>query len=211
MSSQLFRKDGYINATHLCTSGGKLFGHWKSLQSTTKQIYDISKELNIPIDKLIEIKKGGNIKIVTQGTWIHPRLATLLAQWISPSFNLQVSKWIEDWTQSNLKNEEEYKESLSSITPETDKIYKEAKLASLYSGKTEIVTKFGKIDVLTDNMIIEIKIFKHWKHALGQILAYSEEYKNHTKVICLFDVNTLDNLEDIKTIYSKYNIELIIE
>lgn len=51
------------------------------------------------------------------------------------------------------------------------------------NGETEIVTEYGDIDILTDNKIIEVKLYNNWKHALGQILAYSETYPEHTKYI----------------------------
>jgi KilA-N domain len=216
MTLELFREDGYINATKLCQDGGKLFGDWKRNSSTNSQILLLSEELNIPVDTLVQIKKGGNVSKVKTGTWIHPRLGTVLAQWISPTFGLKVSKWVEQWRQTNAENEGEYKESISTITPEDDKVYRERvirdKLALEYSGEVEVETKFGKIDVLTPTMIIEVKTARSWKHALGQILAYSEEYKSHKKVICLFDLDKcMYSVKDIREVYSKYGVELLVQ
>jgi len=215
MTLELFREDGYINATKLCQDGGKLFGDWKRNSSTNSQILLLSEELNIPVDTLVQIKKGNTTKF-KQGTWIHPRLGTVLAQWISPTFGLKVSKWVEQWRQTNAENEGEYKESISTITPECDKVYRERvirdKLALEYSGEVEVETKFGKIDVLTASMIIEVKTARSWKHALGQILAYSEEYKSHKKVVCLFDLDKcMYSVKDIRDVYSKYGVELLVE
>jgi hypothetical protein len=215
MSLELFREDGYINATKLCQDGGKLFASWKRLYSTEKHFKSLSEQLNIPIDKLVQISRGNPLK-VKQGTWIHPRLGTVLAQWISPTFGLKVSKWVEQWRQTNTENEGEYKESISTITPECDKVYRERvirdKLALLYNGEVEVETKFGKIDVLTPTMIIEVKTARSWKHALGQILAYSEEYKSHNKVICLFDLDKcMYSVKDIRDVYSKYGVELLVQ
>jgi len=215
MSLELFREDGYINATKLCQDGGKLFTNWKSLESTKRNVNTLSEELNIPIDKLVQIKKGNSTKF-KQGTWIHPRLGTVLAQWISPTFGLKVSKWVEQWRQTKAENEGEYKDSISTITPEDDKVYRERvirdKLALLYNGEIEVETKFGKIDVLTPTMIIEVKTARSWKHALGQILAYSEEYKSHKKVICLFDLDKcMYSVKDIRDVYCKYGVELLVQ
>jgi hypothetical protein len=216
MTLELFREDGYINATKLCQDGGKRMNDWSRLDSTKRHLKTLSEELNIHIDKLVEIKKGGHVTKVKQGTWIHPRLGTVLAQWISPTFGLKVSKWVEQWRQTNAENEGEYKESISTITPEDDKVYRERvirdKLALEYSGEVEVETKFGKIDVLTPTMIIEVKTARSWKHALGQILAYSEEYKSHKKVICLFDLDKcMYSVKDIRDVYSKYSVELLVE
>jgi len=49
------RGDGFINATQLCKAGGKLFGHWYSLNSTKELIYELVEDLKcettIPIIK----------------------------------------------------------------------------------------------------------------------------------------------------------------
>lgn len=216
MTSELFREDGYINATKLCQEGGKRMNDWSRLDSTKRHLKELSEELNITVDNLVQITKGGHVTKFKQGTWIHPRLGTVLAQWISPTFGLKVSKWIEQWRQVKTENESEYKESISRITPESDKVYRERlirdKLALEYSGKVEVETKFGKIDVLTDDMIIEVKTAKSWKHALGQILAYSEEYPGHRKAVCLFDWDKcMYSVTDIREVYGKYSVELLIE
>jgi hypothetical protein len=216
MTSELFREDGYINATKLCQDGGKRMNDWSRLDSTKRHLKELSEELSIPIDKLVQITKGGHVTKVKQGTWIHHRLGTVLAQWISPTFGLKVSKWVEQWRQTKAENEGEYKDSISTITPECDKVYRERvirdKLALLYNGEVEVETKFGKIDVLTPTMIIEVKTARSWKHALGQILAYSEEYKSHKKVICLFDLDKcMYSVKDIRDVYSKYGVELLVE
>jgi hypothetical protein len=44
-----------------------------------------------PVSGLIETKKGGNDKS-NQGSWIHPDLA----QWLSPKFAIQVSRWVRE-------------------------------------------------------------------------------------------------------------------
>ena len=49
--------------------------------------------MHIIITELIEINRGGIPKL--QGTWVHRKVAIHLAQWISPSFSVQVSNWVE--------------------------------------------------------------------------------------------------------------------
>ena len=50
----------------------------------------------------------------------------------------------------------------------------------------EVGSRYGKIDILTDSEIIEVKRYKTWKHALGQVLVYGIEYPNHKKVLYLY-------------------------
>jgi hypothetical protein len=45
-------------------------------------------------------------------------------------------------------------------------------LANTLGGKTEVATKFGRCDIVTDTMCIEVKHYKYWKSAIGQAVAY---------------------------------------
>lgn len=89
------REDGFVNATQLCKAGGKLFGDWKRLDSTTALMEELASDTQIPISALMDITKGGNDK-KAQGSWIHPDLAVQLAQWISPVFAIKVSRYIRE-------------------------------------------------------------------------------------------------------------------
>ena len=60
------------------------------------------------------------------------------------------------------------------------------RLAKHLKGKCEVETPVGRIDVLTDSEIIEVKTARGWKSALGQVLAYSDYYPNHNKRVHLF-------------------------
>ena len=89
------RNDGYIFATGLCKIANKRLTKWKNLKETELLVknLEISLTLKRPT-KLIEVYKAGNK--YNQGTWIHPDLGLSLAQWCSPNFSLQVSKWIRE-------------------------------------------------------------------------------------------------------------------
>ena len=83
------RSDGYINATKLCKAGNKLFGDYNRLKTTNEFINDLSLDMGIPISKIIEHEQHKSV----QNTYVHPLIAINLSQWISPKFNVQVSKW----------------------------------------------------------------------------------------------------------------------
>ena len=89
-------RDGYINATLLCQRAGKTFGHYHESAQTRAFLDELSADIGIPISALVQIIKGGNEKL-SQGTWVHPRVAIHLGQWLSPAFAVQVSKWVFDW------------------------------------------------------------------------------------------------------------------
>ena len=95
------REDGYIHATQLCKAAGKRIYDWlrlketKELQNNIQLSVEKSVSPNLASQKLIEVYKGNTSKY-TQGTWIHPDLGLNLAQWCSPSFSVQVSKWLRE-------------------------------------------------------------------------------------------------------------------
>ena len=60
------------------------------------------------------------------------------------------------------------------------------RLQAKLGGQTEVVTAVGRIDLLTETEIIEVKQVSDWKAALGQILTYSGFFPEHTKRIHLF-------------------------
>lgn len=86
------REDGYICATKLCKAVNKIYPSWKRTQETKNLIQKV--QLKYPNVQLIHTIQGGTPSL--QGTYIHPDLAINLAQWCSPSFSLQVSKWIRE-------------------------------------------------------------------------------------------------------------------
>lgn len=198
-------KDGYINATALCKAGGKKFNDWYRLESSKSYLCFVEEYTQIPKDKLAEINKGKY-----GGSWIHPIIATNIAQWISSEFAFKVSIWIEEWKQNNI-NKKIYVKELSRIIPDKN-ILKEKeiqlRLQIELGGEINVETENGYIDLLTSCEIIEIKDGKNWKHAVGQVLMYSFGYPNHKKRIHLFNFNQNDQVEKS---CNQYNIAVTYE
>lgn len=80
------RDDGSVNLTQMCQANGKHIGHFLALKSTKAYLEEMESEIGIPISQILLVKKGNSVDF-TQGTWGHPELAILLAQWISPKFH----------------------------------------------------------------------------------------------------------------------------
>ena len=142
------RGDGYVNATALCKAGGKLFNDYSRCKQTQAYVQALEQNTGIPVLRLIESKKGKN-----GGTWVHPQVATHLAQWISPEFAVQVNKWVFDLLttgKADVKPEE------ISITTGPEELYD--KQLSLdytpYFGKD--VLYIGVFDPVTENLEGEI-------------------------------------------------------
>ncbi len=87
--------DGYINATALCKAAGKLWSDYRRNNATVEFLQALEADMGIPISTLIHSAKGGDPKL--QGTWVHPQVAIHLAQWLSATFAVKVSKWVHDW------------------------------------------------------------------------------------------------------------------
>lgn len=88
-------RDGYVNATAMCSAAGKLFGHYNEVKTNQAFFVELSADIGITISELIQVVKGGDSKL--QGTWVHPQVAIHLAQWLSPAFAVRVTKWVVDW------------------------------------------------------------------------------------------------------------------
>lgn len=93
--------DGYINATAMCRSAGKLFADYSRLVSTQAFLHELTVDMGIPISGLVQSIKGGDSRF--QGTWVHPQVAIHLAQWLSPKFAVLVSKWVFEWMSGNIR------------------------------------------------------------------------------------------------------------
>ena len=100
------RKDGYVNATLLCKASGKRIDNWLRLETTKKLLQEFSNSLRFEGVKSTDCLEGKY-----GGTFIHPDLAVQLAQWISSSFALQVSRWI--FENKERKGDEKLIEELS--------------------------------------------------------------------------------------------------
>jgi hypothetical protein len=86
------------------------------------------------------------------------------------------------------------------------------RLAFKLNGCTEVsMGAYGIADVVTDTHVIEVKVARNWKNALGQILAYSEYAKTKKLRVHLFNVQEQDDIALVRTLFSKYKIELSVE
>lgn len=199
------REDGYILATRMCNSAGKRLRKWREYSDTIKFIEVVKQHTKFKEEELIHVYKG-NTKKFSQGTWIHPKLAIHLAMWLSSSFCLQVSNWIEEWCSYKRENHNKFLYEIYNLECDENSENNKEKLIQLrlqeeLSGEIEVETKVGFIDLLTKDEIIEIKEGKNWKHAVGQILMYGVEYPSHKKRIHLFNMEKSVIVEDYCRLY----------
>lgn len=86
--------DGYVNATELCKAGGKEWSGYSRTQTAQEFLTELEGSLQICRDQLVQVIGGGPND--TRGTWVHPDIAMHLAQWCSPRFAVQVSRWVRE-------------------------------------------------------------------------------------------------------------------
>ena len=84
-------EDGFINITNLCKAGGKEFKNWNKNDKTKRFLDVLSSSVLIRTDEIIKYESGS---IYERCTWAHPQVAINIAQWISPEFDVLVSKWV---------------------------------------------------------------------------------------------------------------------
>lgn len=88
-------------------------------------------------------------------------------------------------------------------------------LASLIGGEIEVPTPSGTIDVLSATEIIEIKYYRKWKNAIGQILSYGSHYPHLAKRVHLFahvgDIDMRRYFELAKSVCDTLSIEVTFE
>ena len=79
-------------------------------------------------------------------------------------------------------------------------------------GLAEVSTPAGRIDLLTDDEIIEVKRIDRWKAALGQILVYSAFYPHHRKRLHLFGKrDELTKVTDIEAACLAFDVKVTAE
>jgi hypothetical protein len=83
--------DGYINLNQLCKAAGKEFYEWKKNKKSKAFIEVLSSSRGFPRVDLIKYESGGNGE---RHNWGHPQVAINVAQWVSPEFDVKVSKFV---------------------------------------------------------------------------------------------------------------------
>lgn len=86
--------DGYINATELCNAAGKRWHNYVRNETTGHFLRALAAKTRISVLELNqEVRDSKGIA----STWVHPKVAIHLAQWLSADFAVQVSEWVYDW------------------------------------------------------------------------------------------------------------------
>jgi hypothetical protein len=207
----VIRNDGYINATKLCQDGGRSFKCWYKRKQTHCFLRILSDTLDTPIDKLVQYQNGGN---EIRSTWVHAQVAIHIAQWVSSDFAVSVSKWIQEWRKSS-KNEFVFVDKINHIVPDKHMLMERSiqeKLAKEINGEIEVECQSGRVDIVSDTDIVEVKFICNWKHAIGQVLSYNTEFKKQCRIhLYYYDESQLVIVPVIRNVCNSLNITLSLE
>ena len=88
----------------MCRSGGRLWGHYYENLATKRFLQALESNIGIPILDLLQSQVGGD----HAGTWVHPRVAVHLGQWLSNDFAVAVTGWVMEWAQSHNAIQDRY-------------------------------------------------------------------------------------------------------
>lgn len=93
--------DGYVNGTAICQATGKRINNYLRSETTKEYLEALSRKTLISVSALIQVVKGGFPEL--QGTWVHPKVAIHLSMWADADIAVQVTEWVFEWMQGNIK------------------------------------------------------------------------------------------------------------
>ena len=200
--------NGYINASKICSTVDKQYSKWLNNKHAIQIIKELSKQLNIDSSELFFKIWPSNNNTEISGSYVHPMLITHIAYWISPKFSVKVGYWVEEWKKHSPENNLTYHENLNITDAYKNDMTEETIQSELHKklgGKIEVKTPVGRIDLLTDDKLIEIKKYKNWLHGMGQLIGYSNFYPKKEKMLYLFNVGD-GELSYVKKICKKHDV-----
>lgn len=114
-------RNGFVNATKLCSIGGKVFGEWlknkqsKSYMDFVKQIHSAGNDGNF---NLLYEYKGGRSETanILRGTYVHKDLIVQIACWVSNVFAYKVTEIVHHVLIKKIC--EEYMKNISTLQTE---------------------------------------------------------------------------------------------
>jgi hypothetical protein len=210
-------KDGYV--TKLCKAGGKEYKHWKENKESEAVIKAIERSVGIPTDLIIrDIRTGKN---ESRGTFVHRRLALIIAQWISPDFAVQVAAWTEELLlfgsvtlgqeKSNKELDNKFQEQIKQLTNENKELsHNYAKLRQIHNS-LKFKRNYHQLEVGDCVYVCHNKLEPPNRFKIGKTCDINKTLKVYRRISpymlldFLFFTNKMTLLEDI--LLTKYKDE----
>lgn len=125
---------GYINATKLCADGGRKYKNWNENKTNKELIEYFETNINGGQNsgrhsyELRDGIKSNNIN----GTYVHPKLITHIASWVSPAFAWKVSEIVNNFL---VREKEDEIRSLTGDKSRLEKMFEDEKTERRASDK----------------------------------------------------------------------------
>lgn len=129
--------DGYVNATKLCRDEGKRMNHYLHNQETKDYLAELSRSAGIPANLLV-VKRNTGVND-ERGTWVHPKVAIHLAQWLSPQFAVFVTNIMMEWFSGAYERRKTKEEELLALFKEDDDSFEITSAAAKVMKRRQIV------------------------------------------------------------------------
>ena len=94
---------GFVNATLMCQSAGKLWGNYQKAKDSKAFLAALQASIPNGPDGLVQYEKGSNSE---RRTWVHEQIAIDLARWISPRFGVWMSGLVLRYARGQVTTEE---------------------------------------------------------------------------------------------------------
>src|SRR3981189_2925406 len=102
---------GFINATKLCSDGGKELYRWYENQSSKDLLRCLTTKLgedgdieSIFVRKIVNTFNQTNNEKAVSGTYYNPLIIPYIACWISPDFAILVSDIVNDFLEAHRRS-----------------------------------------------------------------------------------------------------------
>ena len=110
---QCRESDGFCNATLMCKSAGRKWDTYNRSQNAKNFILHLQSVLGVSSDasSILSSRPGLVIHITSgqntdRGTWVHPKIAIHLAQWMSPAFAVWVTDLVQRYISGSVISED---------------------------------------------------------------------------------------------------------
>jgi hypothetical protein len=183
--------------------------------STDTDVNDLTElDKSIKFDYMVRKKKDINdYKIISLD--INPMAAIRLSFWLNTEFGNIILTHIKIHYHDMLIFTDETKTTVNLAIKEIPKDNLEEKISNRISkeenGKREVYMKntSHRIDILTDEYIIEVKCFSNRIKAIGQVFYYLSDYPDKKPWIHLFNIDKID--KNFEKTCKNNNIKLTYE
>ena len=183
------RGDRYVSLTDMAQATGvKKLLSWDKTKAGKSFLSAASRKLDLPTTALMELK--------TQEKWVHPIIFyNIVVNALPVAISFEMESW---WFELHGQTLDSVTNQVASLLPELvylvpstnreliwEKDYSDY-LAEELDGEREVPVPSGRIDVLTETEIIEVKEKADWLEAVEQVNRYSTYFPYKTKRIHLF-------------------------